>query len=299
MSKTPAAPANSSAVNMLYIGILAALWGSSFILMKQGLKGFDPVQVACWRIFIAFLALLPLYARFSVRAFNKRHYTFLPIVALFGSGIPPFLFTWAQTHIASYVAGVINALTPLATLLFGFFLFRTKVRAMQVLGVFVGLSGAVMVILFNANFGLDQDFEYGLLVVLACICYGLGANLLKEKLYDLSPLAITAVGFSFIGPPCGFYLWYSGAFELALHNPASQTALGYLLILGIIGTAFALVLFNYLIKTISALYASTVTYLIPIVAVAWGMFDGESIGLAHVIGLALILAGIRLTGKKV
>lgn len=267
------------------------------MLMKQGLKVFTAQQVASFRIFIAFVALLPVYLRIDLKGLKKQHFFGLLIVALFGSGIPPYLFTWAQTHIASYMAGVLNALTPLMTMLFGYLLFRNKVLRSQILGVLIGFGGAALVILLRADMGFDQDMEYSLLVVLAAACYGVGANTLKAKLSDLSPFTITTLAFTIIGPFAGIYLWYTGAFQQIIDQPEARVALNYLLLLGVVGTAFALVLFNYLIKTVSALYASTVTYLIPIVALFWGVLDGEQIGIAHIAGLLLILAGIKLTGK--
>lgn len=279
------------------IGVLALLWGSSFFLMKKALVVYSPTQVASYRIFIAFVSLLPLYLFINLKQFRRAHVLPLLVVAFFGSGIPPFLFTWAQTHIASYVAGVLNALTPLATMLFGYILYNNLVKGKQIIGVLVGFAGAAMVILLRADAAFDQDYEYSLLVVGAAVCYGFGATTLKAKLADLSPLAITTIGFTIIGPIAGSFLLWDGAFAKTWNEPAAQEALIYLLILGMVGTAFALVMFNYLIKTVSALYASTVTYLIPIVAMLWGVFDGETIGWAHLAGLVLILAGIRLTGK--
>lgn len=290
-------PSGNNARNVFLIIVLALLWGSSFMLMKQGLKAFSANQVASFRIFIAFVALLPVYLRIDLKGLKKKHFLGLFIVAVFGSGIPPYLFTWAQTHIASYVAGVLNALTPLMTMLFGYLLFSNKVQGSQILGVLIGFGGAALVILLRADMGFDQDMEYSLLVVLAAACYGVGANTLKAKLSDLSPFTITTLAFTIIGPFAGAYLWYSGAFQQLIDEPEARVALNYLLVLGVVGTAFALVLFNYLIKTVSALYASTVTYLIPIVALSWGVLDGEQIGMPHIAGLVLILAGIKLTGK--
>ncbi len=276
---------------------LGAIWGSSFILMKKGLVAFSAPQVGAFRIFIAFLSMLPMYLFINIKTVQRRHWLPLWVVALFGSGIPPFLFTWAQLHIASYVAGVLNALTPLATMIFGYLLYKTVFRGSQIVGVLVGFAGAAMIILLNANFGFDQDFEYSLLVVAAASCYGIGATTLKAKVSDLTPFTVTTVCFSLIGPFAGTYLWYSGAFSQALVDPEAQKALGYLAILGIVGTAFSLIAYNYLIQKVSALYASTTTYVIPVIALLWGVLDGETIGPAHLIGLVLILAGIKLTGK--
>lgn len=283
--------------SILLILFLGLIWGSSFFLIKKGLVAFSAPQVGAFRIFIAFVSLLPMYLGIKLSGIKRDHWIGLTVVALFGSGIPPFLFSWAQTHIASYVAGVLNALTPLATMLFGYVLYKTVFQRSQIIGVLIGFVGAALIILFNADLGFDQDFEYSLLVVAAAACYGIGANTLKAKVSDLSPFTVTTLAFSIIGPFAGLYLWYSGAFTQIATEPAAQQAILYLVALGVIGTAFALVVFNYLIQSVSALYASTVTYIIPMVALMWGMLDGETIGLAHVAGLILILAGIKLTGK--
>jgi drug/metabolite transporter (DMT)-like permease len=285
-------------VHWSLILLLSMLWGSSFILMKFGLEAFTFTQVASWRLFLAFLVLSLFWLRISFKAITLNDWKYILVVALFGSGIPPFLFTLAQTHIPSAIAGVLNALTPLGTIFIGALFFSNRFNNNQIAGVVVGLLGAVLIMFLRADGNFEGNYLYSLPIVFACLCYGIGANTIKNKLQHLSPITITTAAFTLIGPPAGIYLWYSGAFTQVATDTASQQALGYLTILGVLGTAFALLMFNYLIKSVSALFASTVTYLMPIVSIGWGYYFGEALSWVHGVGMALILAGVWLTGRK-
>jgi len=280
------------------IVLLSLLWGSSFILMKFGLEAFSFTEVASWRIFLAFVVLSGFWVRIPFKSISPTDWKYILVVALFGSGIPPYLFTLAQTQIPSAVAGVLNALTPLGTLIIGAMLFQNRFNNNQITGVVVGLLGAALIMFLRSDGNLEGNYLYSLPIVLACVCYGIGANTLKNKLQHLSPITITTAAFTIIGPPCGLHLWLSGAIHQAATVPEATVALGYIAILGVLGTAFALVLFNYLIKSVSALFASTVTYLMPIVSIGWGLLYGESLTWVHGAGMVLILVGVWLTGRK-
>ncbi len=266
--------------------------------MKLGLKAFSFTEVASWRIFLAFVALSVFWFRIPFKSISLTDWKYISVVAIFGSGIPPFLFTLAQTQIPSAVAGVLNALTPLGTIIIGAMMFGNVFNRNQIGGVFIGLLGAAMIMFLRSDGNLEGNYLYSIPIVIASFCYGLGANTLKNKLQHLSPITITTAAFTLIGPPTGLYLWYTGAFSAAATIPAATEAVAYIAILGVLGTAFALVLFNYLIKSVSALFASTVTYLMPIVSIAWGMFDGEALTWVHGAGMVLILVGVWLTGRK-
>lgn len=266
--------------------------------MKFGLQAFSYTQVASWRIFLAFLALSLFWVRLPFKSISLTDWKHILVVAVFGSGLPPFLFTLAQTQIPSAVAGVLNALTPLATILIGASFFGTVFNKNQFTGIAVGLLGAVLIMFLRADGNFEGNYLFCLPIVVACVCYGLGANTLKNKLQHLSPITITTAAFTIIGPPAGIYLWLSGAMHEAATVPAATASLGYIAILGVLGTAFALVLFNYLIKSVSALFASTVTYMMPIVSIGWGYYFGEELTWVHAVGMALILAGVWLTGRK-
>lgn len=285
--------------NWTLLLILSVIWGSSFILMKQGLTVFLPEQVAAIRIFSAFLTLVPAWFFINPRPLAKEgKWKYLLLIAFINSGIPPFLFALAQTRISSAMAGILNSLSPLFTLLVGVLMFHIRLTTFKMAGVLVGLCGAVMLIWFNADSGIQAGGGYGMLVVLAAFLYGLGANLLKSKLGSFKPLTLTTVGLSFIGPPAGFYLFSQTDFLLRVQtHPDSLQALGLLFILGSIGTALAIVLFNYLIQGSSVVFASSVTYLMPIVSIFWGVVFNEKLSWIDFLGMGIILSGVYLTSR--
>ncbi len=284
--------------NYSIIVLLACLWGSSFILVEQGLKVFSPLQVGAFRVFFAFITLFPFWFVYPAKGFDRKTIGYLLVVALLGSGIPPFLFALAQTEIASSLAGILNSLTPLFTLLIGAWFFQTPSTPKKMIGVVVGFVGACSLILVNADGGFQSNFMYALLVVVATIFYGIGANTLKRYLTHLKPIMITTVAFTMIGPVAIVILLLSGTIETIQTNEGAYEAMAYLFFLGAVGTAFALVIFNYLIQTTSALSASMVTYLIPLVAMGWGIFADEPLGWVHLVGLLTILIGIFLTNRE-
>lgn len=286
--------------HVLLLVLISAVWGSSFILIKLALKAFTPVEVGTVRIFLSFLVLLPfLIARPKYLRLLKERFWPLLGVAFFGSGVPPFLFAIAQTHIESSMAGMLNTLTPIFTLLIGILLFGVKNSSGKLYGVLVGFAGSVAIILQGSSLtSLDtENLGYGFFVILATIFYGLGGNILKNYLSNYPAVQVTAMVFIIIGPLSGLYLLSTDVIHQVQNDNGALLALFYLFILSLLGTALALVMFNKLIQTTSALFASMVTYLIPGVAAFWGIMDGEVIGILQLAGLLLIFLGIYLTGR--
>jgi len=281
--------------NYLILIFLAIIWGSSFILMKRGLEVYSYTQVAALRLFIAFLSLLP----FIFRAFKKvakKHWGPIIITAFLGNGIPAFLFTKGQTHLDSSFVGILNSLTPLFTLLLGIYFFKSRPTKTNILGVIIGLTGAFMLSSSNLDGVFAINF-YTLLVVLATLFYAISVNVIRKYLADLDAISISALAFLFIGPASGIYV-FSSDFMPFLNTDRGISALLYIAILAVIGTSLAVVIFNKLIKDSSAIFASSVTYLIPIVAIFWGVLDGENILFSHIIGAAIIICGVYLVNKK-
>ncbi len=276
---------------------LAFIWGSSFILMKKGLLVFDYMQVAALRIFISFLSLAPIALKNLYIITRKNLKSFL-IVGFIGSGIPAFLFTLAQTRIDSSLAGMLNSLTPFFTLLIGTLFFGTKVWWKNALGVLLGLIGASGLI-YKGGSLLDSNSIYGLLVVLATICYGTNVNEVKYHLKGIKGLHITALGFLMVGPFAGLYLLFADYSNIQAPPQEWLQALGYISILAIVGTAMSLVIFNALIAHTTALFASSVTYIIPVFAIMWGLFDGEIIGLRQFLAIGIIMLGVYLVNSAV
>lgn len=280
----------------LILLVLSFIWGSSFILMKRGLEIFSPVQVGAYRLSIAGLALLPVVIRHWNPTLKPKLRYFL-IVGLVGNGIPAFLFSTAQTKLNSSTAGALNALTPLFTLILGVFLFATKLTTSKVIGVLVGLAGALILILLKANGLAEPYWAYGLLIVLATLMYGTSVNTVGKYLKEVRPTVTAAVPLVLVAGPA-LVLLFTTDFMQRMHQPGAWIALGYISILGLIGSAASLVAFNKLIQMTSPIFASTTTYLMPIVALFWGLLDGEAMGWPQILGMLSILVGIWLVNRK-
>lgn len=283
-------------VNVALLIILAFIWGSSYILMKRGLDSFSAVQVSMLRILFAFFALVPFLPK-AIKNFNKTDVKYALVVAILGSGLPSYLYPLAITKVDSSVTGIINTLTPLFTMLFGWAFFQFKPTFFKVVGILVALSGAAILVV-KSNDGVRFSLDgFAMLAVLATVCYGLSSNVLKSKLNHVRAAQLTSLTFALIGPVALIILLSTDFLDVINTNPKAWFSLGYIAILGVIGTALALVLFNYLIKRTDALYASSVTFLMPIIAMFWGFMDQEKIGVSHVVGLCLVLLGVFLTNR--
>jgi drug/metabolite transporter (DMT)-like permease len=282
---------------------LALTWGSSFILMKRGMDSFRSDQVAAIRIFIAFVFLLPL----AFKHITKDLFPFVPAFAgmgIFGNLLPAFLFTKAETMISSALTGILNSLTPVFALILGLAIFRQKVKRIQVIGVLIGLGGAIGLVLMGkdcvdkAADSFTQSLIGGGLVVLATFFYGLSVNIIKAKLNKINAVTATVFALCIIGPVAGIYLFTTDFVHRLQTMPLAWQSLGYVAILAIFGTALSVIVFNVLIKEAGTLFASSVTYLIPVVAMCWGACDGEGITVYHIFFILVILSGVMLVNRK-
>jgi len=284
-------------ISWIILLALMITWGSSFILIKRGLEVYSDVEVGALRVCITFIVFIPFINRFSKIKANQWKY--LAVVGIVGSGAPAFLFAKAQTGIDSNLAGILNSLTPLFTLIISISLFRVKSRMINILGVIIGLIGAVGLIFVSGDKGFEFNFSFAIYVIIAAICYAISVNFVKNYLQDIDSLTITAFSFLIIGLPVLIYLIFFTDFtnHLVSNNRALE-GLGYISILAIVGTGIALTAFNYLVKITNAIFASSVTYLVPIVAIIWGKIDGEKFKLIYIIWIVLILFGVFLVNKK-
>ncbi|RTE86658.1 MULTISPECIES: DMT family transporter [Gammaproteobacteria] len=280
----------------LKLFFLALVWGSSFFLIKKGLVTFPPLEVAAIRLASAALALAP-FAIVRLKRVKKKQWPVILSVGLTGSMIPAFLFALAQTNVDSGVTGSLNALTPLFVLIIGAVIFHQKITATTGIGLAIGFVGTLILILMNATGSFNLN-AHALFVVIATICYGINTNLIKEYLPDQSPLTITGVSLLMVLPIATLYLLGPAEVVSRLDSATAWWSLVSLIVLGVVGTALALILFNHLVQIASTVFASSVTYLIPVVAVFLGLLDGEVIGIWQVSGMALILGGVWLANKK-
>lgn len=286
----------SKNLKFVFLGILALVWGSSFILIKKGLLSLNPAQLGALRMVIAaiFILIIGFRSLFQIRI---HQWKYLALTGLLGTFIPVFLFSTAQTQISSAVSSIMNSLTPLHTLVFGIWFFKIDFQRRQIFGVIIGLLGSALLIISGAMDDPNTNYYYALLLIVASWCYAMNVNLVKIHLADLSPMSITAGNFAVLLLPALAVLFFSGYFDVA-HESEVQTASLYVLLLGIVGTALANIIFFKLIKISSPVFASSVTYLIPLVAFSWGLLDNEYLTFIQVIGAFVILLGVYLSARR-
>lgn len=282
----------------LLLLLLACIWGSSFILMKKGMYTtsgeaiFSAPQVASTRILLAALVLFPFAIPSLKKLFHRKNAWRFLSVGLSGNLIPAFLFTYAETGISSGLAGMLNSFTPIFTLLVGVLLFQIKAKLFQVIGAAIGTAGIFLLVILGKSASFTGNMEQIIAVIIATLLYGLSLNLIKHKLAGFTSIEITSLSFASILIPSAFAFFYFQTPAVMFTNPAAGPAFLYISILGIIGTAMAVFLFNGIIKKSSALFASSVTYLIPIVAVIIGLSFSEEITYNQVGAMVIVLLGV-------
>jgi drug/metabolite transporter (DMT)-like permease len=280
-----------------YLILLSIIWGSSFILIKRSLVGLTDYQVGASRIVITSIFLFSIGFK-SVKQIKKKHWVWIGISGFVSSFFPPFLFAMAQKHIDSSIASILNSFTPLATVIVGVVLFKIFSSKRQIWGVFIGLIGTVFLIVAGSELNQNQNSWYSLLIIIATLGYAVNVNIIKRYLSDISALAVTTGNFIFVFLPALVILYFSGFFETVFDSEEMQISLGYVAILSLFGTAFAKVVFNKLVQIASPVFASSVTYTMPIVAVVWGLIDGEAFSFWQVIAAGIILLGVYLANRK-
>ncbi len=280
-----------------YLVVLSLIWGSSYILIKKALVGFTPIQLGAIRIVLStfFLASIGLK---SLGTIPKDRWKWIAASAAVGSFFPVFLFSYAETEIDSSVASILNSLVPLFTIFVGFLAFNISFTLNQLLGVLIGLFGAVLLVFEGAAVNPDQNYYYAGLVLIAGVLYAMNANIVKKHLQEVSPMGIALGNFIVIFIPALILLFTSDFFSLSFTNTKVLSSFAYVGILSIFGTGIAKVMFNKLIQVSTAVFASSVTYLIPIVGIFWGILDEERFTATQFVGSLIILVGVYLVNGK-
>lgn len=278
--------------------LLALIWGSSFILMKKGLLVFSSAEVGSIRIMMAALVLTPISIP-RLRKINWRQLRLLLVSGSVGSFIPALLFAKAETNLDSGLAGVLNALTPLFVILVGILFFGHKLKWREGLGIALGFAGTSVLMLAGSGGDIGNVNLYALFILLATFCYGLNLNIVHQYFHKLRSLEITSLSLLLVSPMAIGYLFGASDFVDKMgHAPGAWWSFGAICILGIMGTAVALTLFNQLVKWTSPLFTSLVTYIIPIVAIGWGILDGEQILPGHFLGMCIIIIGVLFANTR-
>ncbi|MEE4244749.1 MAG: DMT family transporter [Kangiellaceae bacterium] len=278
--------------------LLSLIWGSSFWLIKIGLVIASPLQLALLRVTIAAICLLPLVVYILHKhkiSLNKRKLLWLSLVGLVGNIVPALLFSVAQTTIHSALAGLLNSLQPLFTILVGFTAFSHPLKSKQLQGVIVGLLGVALILFGNqSDIELSGHLTASGLVIIAALCYAVATNIIKHKCHGLSPIVIAGVSLNIYLIPMLLLFALTESPQSIIFKLFSYHGTAIVL-LGSIGTAYALIFFNRLVLISSPVFASGVTYLIPVVATLWGVLDNEPINVSHIIGGMILLSGLKLT----
>lgn len=286
-----------SVKDILSLVLLSIIWGTSFILIKKSLLAFDFVELGALRIGISTLAFLPWVIKvWNDVDWSKFKYFF--IVGVTGSGLPSFLYAIAETEISSATAGILNGLSPIFTFIVGILFFKSVFAWNKLLGVLLGLAGASILIIAGNDAELGGNAFYGIFIVIGTICYAFNANTVKKIFQNTDPIHVAGISFFSIGIPFIIYALVSDIPNKVMNHPDGLVSFGAIVLLALIGTVFSVLFFYRLIQNTSAVFASSVAYTIPIVALGWGYLDSEAITLYHFIGLAFILLGVyNLKGK--
>lgn len=276
---------------------LGCVWGSSFLLMKLGLQGVNSIQMGSLRILFASAFLIAVGFK-QIANIPLHKWKYIALTSMFGTFFPVYLFAIALSKIDGSVSSILNSLTPLFALVFGILFFKVDVQRRQIFGVIIGFIGCVLLILFGEGENNTENYYYALLIVIASIFYGINVNLIKKYLSDLKPLTISTGNFIVILFPALIVLYFSGFFEIT-SQPKVITSLGYIAILGVVGTGLSNILFFKLIQISSPVFASSVTYLIPVVAILLGYFVmDETLSSIQGIGAFIVLLGVYFSSRK-
>jgi drug/metabolite transporter (DMT)-like permease len=288
----------NSSLKWIYLCLLALVWGSSFILIKKALVGLSALQVGSLRTVFAALFLIMIGLR-SLKYIKGKQWLWIGISGFFGTFFPAYLFSFAETEIDSAIVSILNSTTPLLSMLVGIIVFEAAFVKKKFIGVIVGLAGTTALIWSGATLNPHQNYWYSLLVILASLFYGFNANIIKRHLQTLPALAITTGNFMVIVLPALVVLASTGFFsEETLSAPNVPLSLLYIGILGVVGTGAALIVFNKLIQISDPVFSTSVTYLVPIVAVGWGILDGEEFTLVQLFSGVIIIMGVLIVNSR-
>ena len=247
------------------------------------------------RIFVASMSLLP-WVILRLKGLDKRKLALLLIAGLAGNGIPAFLFATAQTELDSSMAGMMNSLVPIIALILGLIFFKMETNRMQIIGIALGLVGAITLMYDpTAKFIFNKPTW---LILSASTLYAINMNVVGRYLRDVPSITVSGVALLWVGPVCGIYLFCTDFVQRTTDHEFAFWAFLSIMVLALVGTAFALVLFNKLLSIAGTLIASMSTYIIPVFALMWGVLDGEQPEWFRIIGVLIILSGVYLVNKR-
>ena len=279
--------------------VLGLIWGSSFILIKKCLTSLTPIQVASFRIGIACLASMP-FVFYNFKTINWANWPKFLFVGLATTGIPSFCFAIAQTKVPSSTAGILNSLTPIFTMLISVLIYKAKFEWSKSIGLAVGFLGAAILVYGNTATSQvhESNMWYNFIILVATVCYGFNANAVKQYFPNTSSIEVTSVAFFIVGLPAMLYLIFHGDVAALIQDPNSHMALGAVTILSLLCTVIANIVFYNLVQNTNVIFGSSVTFLIPVAAVFWGLLDGEKLSIYHLLAMICISIALYIIRKK-
>ncbi len=288
---------NIAIQHWLILLLLSLLWGSSFILIKKTLLVIEPFSIACLRIAITSLAFMPyvIYIRKKIDWSDWMKYLLLGLTT---TGIPSFCFAFAQKYVSSATTGILNSLTPVLTLLISVLVFKAKFQMSKLMGVVLGFTGAGILVFGSSDGNFAASLTGFLIVFFATICYGFNSNLLKEFFPNQPSLTVSAGAFTLVGIPVILITIFAVDFKTIVSTSAGLQGLAFVSILALVCTLFANIVFYKLVQETTPVFASSVTFLIPLVACLWAIWDGESLNIYHFIAVLFILGALLILRKK-
>jgi drug/metabolite transporter (DMT)-like permease len=285
-----------SSYAILILVLLSVVWGSSFILIKKALIAFDPITVGALRISISSIAFFPIVLH-QFKDIPWKKWKYFAVVGLTGSGIPAFMYAIAQTQVDSSISGLLNSLSPIFALIIGVLFFKIVLTYSKVIGVLLGFLGAGVLFFSGGPSAAGGNMWYGLFIVIGTMCYGTSVNVVKHYFQETPSLIVSGVSFFLIGPPALLYLVFSDFKDDMVTHHHAWYSLGSVALLSLVGTVISTIIFFRLVQVSNAVFASSVAFTIPIVAIFWGVLDGEQVGWSHFVGMVLILIGVYFIRK--
>lgn len=286
----------------VYLVILSLIWGTSFILIKKALGDnqgdlvLQPLQLGAARTIISSIFLI-IIGWNAFKKTDRSYWKWLFISGLLGSFFPAFLFAYAQTEIDSAISAILNSTVPLITLTLGAVVFGITFSRIQLLGVLLGLTGAIGLVVAGMQHNPEQNYLFAGLILIACSCYASNVNIIKRYLQNVSPLAIATGNFIFIVPFAIVVFLSAGGAQLEYTSTVVQKSFGYIVILCVFGTVAAKIMFNKLVQITSPVFASSVTYLMPVIGLLWGVLDGETFSMWQVFATGVIIVAVVLVTR--
>ncbi|MEN8815767.1 MAG: EamA family transporter [Nonlabens sp.] len=294
---------DNSRLKYVYLIMLSLIWGSSFILIKKALGGengelvLQPLQLGAVRTMISGIILIAIGWK-SFAATDRKDWPWLAVSGLLGTFFPAFLFAYAQTEIDSAISAILNSTVPLISLIIGAVIFGISFSRNQFIGVIVGLAGAIGLVIAGMENNPDQNYLFAGLILIACVCYASNVNIIKKYLQNIKPLAIATGNFIFIVPLAIIVFFSSDGHSIEFTDSRVQESFLYIIVLCLFGTVAAKIMFNKLVQMTSPVFATSVTYLMPVIGLTWGVLDGESFNLWQIIATGVIIFAVVLVTRE-